>query len=87
MKNPVTNRNCDDFNEFTEMLREQCKNGGFVRVKLRNGDETNIKLNFGQGLVRSYDFFCSEDLGRMMIWENDGTSITSYQYDMMETVD
>lgn len=86
MKNPATHRpTCDEFNEFTQWLREAILSGKWKPVvRLRNG--MCVELTWFDGDGPEYEYFASDISGRMLAWNNDGTSVTSADYDMMETM-
>jgi len=83
MINPAT-RSYDAFNEFTDLVR----NNSTLLVKLRDGTIVSPKIFLGE------DDWCDDyNLPRgfntadwKYVWHLDGTSVTRYDYDMMEIV-
>lgn len=80
MMNPAT-RSQDELNPFTRIISEG--EGKFL-VKLRNGTMVMPKFFPAEDETCS-DSFMTEDIN--YCWNLDGTSVTSRDYDMMETVD
>lgn len=87
MKNPATLSRYE-FNSFTEALYARIQGHGSARVMLRDGRKVDIAWNEAEDdedLEENY-FFHRSNL-QYLIWNHDGTSITSRDYDMMESVD
>lgn len=69
------------FNEFTTRLKYFCEKRRKVLVKLRN--ETWVPVYWGHPDNEAPHFYCLDgDLS--FIWENDGSSITSDDFDLIE---
>lgn len=83
MKNPATNAKRSDFNEFTRYLYVTIKDGKKPSVRLRNGAIVQVDWNTKDG--PDYEYFYCHD-GIYYIWNNDGHSITSADFDIMELV-
>jgi hypothetical protein len=72
----------DDFNPFTEAIVEACKKNGEVLCIMRNDRNVNVcfkpdeEEEGGEAMLRTEDF--------SMIWNNDGSSITSEKFDLIE---
>ena len=84
MKNPATNTTKDDFNVFTEFLYNEIKAGRTPLVELRDGRVIPISWYDEEG--PEYEHFCyrNKEHNIYLIWENDGHSITSRTFDIME---
>ncbi len=84
MKNPATNATKDDFNVFTEHLFQQIENGKTPLVMLRDGRIVPISWFTDDG--PEYEHFIYRDKSRniYLVWENDGHSVTSRDFDIME---
>lgn len=87
MKNPATNVTRDDFNAFTDHVLDMIKNGETPFVKIRNGSILPISWFSADGPEYCYFVFASNDTNTYLIWNNDGTSVTSKSFDMMELVE
>ena len=86
MINPSTYYDQDDFNEFTETLYSRILEGKIPKVKLRNGQTVEISWFSEDG--PEYEHFKGIDVFKnYLIWNNDGTSVTSRDFDMMESND
>lgn len=85
MKNPATYVTNDDFNVFTEHLYHKIKMGKKPLVKLRDGRIITISWFDKDGPDYEHFFYRPDAAGEYLIWNNDGTSITSDRFDMMET--
>lgn len=84
MKNPATNSSRDDFNVFTEHLFTEIIHGKKPLVVLRNGAIVEVSWYDKEG--PEYEHFAYINGDTYMIWENDGHSITSRDFDMMHTL-
>jgi hypothetical protein len=83
MKNPATHASQDDFNPFTQWLYNAIKAGDEPKVILRNGEVVKVGWFTEDG--DEYAYFCHNDVGGpYVIWYNDGHSLTSADFDMME---
>jgi hypothetical protein len=86
MMNPAT-RSSSELNDFTNMVKQYSNNNwsGYW-VKLRDG--TLVRPIFEEAEDETCeDMFCQKNEHRIQfVWNPDGTSITSYHYDMMEIV-
>lgn len=87
MKNPATHSSKDDFNSFTELLYMKLMDGKNVYVKLRDGRILKLEYFVGTGFDEGYNYFCNTENGNYLIWKNDGTSITSRDFDIMEDIE
>lgn len=83
MKNPATNPEPDGFNEFTRFLKEQIDAGIWPLVQLRDGREFYIDWYTGDGPEYEHFYYKDSDRKIYLIWNNDGTSITSRDFDIM----
>jgi len=84
MKNPATDRIEHDFNAFTQAIKDKyTKHGEKTTVRLRNGSYVDVYWFASDG--PEWESLAS-DTGGCWRWNNDGTSITSEDFDMMETV-
>ena len=81
MLNPATNVTQDDFNKFTRMLKKKLLANEKVVVELRSGHEVELEWFTEDG--PEYEHFCFRKPGTYLIWNNDGTSITSDDFDIM----
>jgi hypothetical protein len=85
MKNPATHRPANtEFNKFTKHLRHSIANNKVPTVKLRNGFYVDVTWFTADG--PEYEHFKSIGTSYPMIWNNDGTSVTSDDYDMMKVL-
>lgn len=84
MKNPATTATEDGFNVFTEHLFQQIKCGRKPLVKLRNGLIVPISWFDKDGPKYEHFIYRNGADNVYLIWENDGHSITSRVFDMME---
>lgn len=84
MKNPATAATKDGFNVFTEHLFQQIKRGRKPLVKLRNGLVVPISWFDKDGPEYEHFIYRNDADNVYLIWENDGHSITSRVFDMME---
>lgn len=85
MRNPTTNATRDDFNRFTRMLKKKLLAKERVLVELRDGRIVELEWYTEEG--PEYESFCFTKNGCYLIWNNDGTSITSSDFDIMGTFD
>lgn len=83
MKNPATCYSKDDFNDFTDYIYNRCIRGMETIVRLRNGMTVSVCWFDEEG--DDYAGFRSVHRDPWLIWNNDGTSITSRDLDIMET--
>ena len=81
MKNPATNYTQDDFNRFTRSLKQRIDAGERVLVELRNG--RIVPLTWFDGDGPEYEYFLCNKGTMYLIWNNDGTSVTSSDFDIM----
>ena len=86
MKNPATNCTRDDFNRFTQFLYNEIKEGRKPSVKLRDGRVVTINWFDKDGPEYEHFIHTNESEHVYLIWENDGHSVTSTDFDMMEIV-
>ena len=84
MKNPATCATQDDFNSFTTHLKNAINAGRVPRVKIRDGRIVPVSWFDKDGPDYEYFVFRDEAKNIYLIWNNDGTSITSDRFDMME---
>ncbi len=87
MKNPATHRpERNKLNIFTAGLKD-CflETGEMSLVKLRNGNIVEVFWFSADADGTKYEGLASNTNGCYR-WEHDGTSITSKDFDMMETV-
>ena len=84
MKNPATCVNKDDFNSFTEHLFNTIMGGGRPLVKLRDGRIVPLSWFTKDGPEYEHFIYRNDDEDVYLIWNNDGTSVTSRRFDMME---
>lgn len=84
MKNPATTVTREDFNVFTEHLFSEIKLGKKPLVMLRDGRIVPISWFDKDG--PEYEHFIYRDDHRdvYLVWENDGHSVTTRDFDMME---
>lgn len=86
MRNPATCATRDDFNSFTSHLRNAIKATRVPKVVLRNGLTVPVSWFADDG--PEYEHFVFKGIigntQYYLIWENDGHSITSSDFDMME---
>jgi len=82
MKNPATNIERDELNEFTRLLADRWLNSSDKTfVRLRNN--TIVQPIFTKAEDQyCHDAFYTEDYS--MCWNLDGTSVTNMYLDMME---
>ena len=85
MLNPATNKPKDKFNVFTRYLKDKLDKGEKVLVELRDGRIVELEWYDEEG--PEYEHFCFRKNGCYLIWENDGVSITSQDFDIMESVE
>lgn len=86
MINPSAYYSRDDFNEFTEVLYRRILEGETPQVRLRTGQTVTVSWFTEDG--PEYEHFKSTDInGIYLIWNNNGTSVTSRDLDMMESND
>ncbi len=84
MKNLELLRKTTDFNSFTARLREKCLTHGKVKVRMRNA--LWVEVIFQPEIPDDASGgFRTEDHGR--IWEPNGRSITSSDFDLIEFED
>lgn len=84
MKNPATHRPSRDvFNCFTESLVTEMRLGRTPLVRLRDG--RIVELYWFDEDGPEYEGLASSTAGNYR-WNNDGTSITSQDYDIMELI-
>lgn len=79
----ILNPNAHNLNSFTKALKFKCEVEGSSLVKMRNG--TYIFVSYNPALKDDHDprFECF-DGNACFIWELDGTSITSHDFDLIE---
>lgn len=87
MKNPAIGNNDDvwdeySFNEFTTYLLDEISQGRTPLVKLRNGTVVPVSRNSPPGV--EYEHFECNTPTATYIWEDNGISVASTQYDMVE---
>ena len=87
MRNPAAYASRDTFNPFTEMLLSRIQNGERVWVKLRDGRISPIDWLEEIDDDSPYSHFFYKSGTVYFIWNNDGTSITSTDFDIMEDVE
>lgn len=87
MLNPATNKPKDGFNVFTKMLKSKLDKGEKVLVELRDGRIVELEWFVGTGFDEGVEHFCFRKNGCYLIWKNDGVSITSQDFDIMESVE
>ena len=85
MLNPATNKPKDKFNVFTRYLKDQLDKGVEVKVELRDGRVVELEWFTEEG--PEYEYFCYRQNGCFLIWENDGISVTSSDFDIMGSID
>lgn len=85
MLNPATNKPKDKFNVFTRYLKDQLDKGVKVKVELRDG--RIVELEWFESKSEGCAYFCYTQNGCYLIWENDGISITSQDFDIMGSID
>jgi hypothetical protein len=85
MKNPATNPEAGGFNVFTRYLKEQIDAGFWPLVRLRDGREFYVEWYTEEGPEYEQFYFRNRDV--YLIWNNDGTSITNRDFDMMSVRD
>jgi hypothetical protein len=80
----ILNPYAHSFNEFTLMLKEKCEKEGEVLVRMRNGNWVPVswEKRFEDGEDCS-EFNCYKN-GCCFVWEDDGTSVTSLDFDLIE---
>ncbi len=87
MKNPSTNATKDDFNVFTEYLYEQIQLGKKPLVMLRDGRVVPISWFNKDGPEYEHFIYRDDTRNIYLVWENDGHSVTSHDFDIMELYD
>jgi hypothetical protein len=87
MLNPATNKPKDKFNVFTRDLKDRLDLGQTVIVRLRDERRVELEWFVGTGFDEGVEYFCYRKNGCYLIWENDGISITSQDFDIMGSID
>lgn len=85
LKNPATNASKNDFNVFTEHLYCEIKMGKKPLVKLRDGRIVPLSWFDKDGPEYEHFIYRNDADNVYLIWENDGHSVTSRDFDIMET--
>jgi len=85
MLNPATNATQDDFNKFTRMLKKKLLANEKVVVELRDGRYVELEWFVGTGFDEGIEFFACRN-GSYLVWQNDGTSMTNDDFDIMSDV-
>ena len=87
MKNPATHKQGrDDFNAFTMWIFEMIKEGRTPIVRLRDGRLIDVEWYDAEGPDYAGFRHRRPESNIHFCWNNDGTSITSRDFDMMETL-
>lgn len=84
MKNPATNPDVERFNVFTQFLYNEIQQGRTPMVLLRDGRYVPISWFDQDGSEYEYFTYRNPEQGVYLIWNEDGTSIHSKRFDMME---
>jgi len=87
MLNPATNVLQNNFNVFTRMLKGKLLAKERVLVELRDGRIIELEWFVGTGFDNGIEYFRHQKNGDYLVWENDGTSFTNSDFDIMSSVE